>query len=64
MVRAFSSWPNVTLIDTKVKRARRSIKSRNWLEDEVEEEVSTNNDNVMRTPQDVKNLDKIEDQAA
>ena len=64
MLRAFSSWPNLTLIDTKVKRARRSIRSRNWLEDGVEEEVSTSNDNDMRTPQDVKNLDKIKDQAA
>ena len=33
-------------------------------EDGVEEEISTSNDNDMRTPQDVKNLDKIENQAA
>ena len=33
-------------------------------EDGGEEEISTSNDNDMRTPQDVKNLDKIEDQAA
>ena len=32
--------------------------------DEDEEEVSRSNDNDMRTPQDVKNLDKIENQAA
>ena len=32
MVRAFSSWPNLTLINTKVKRARRSNRSRNWME--------------------------------
>ena len=29
-----------------------------------DKEVSTSNGNDMRTPQDVKNLDKIEDQAA
>ena len=33
-------------------------------EDGGEEEISTSNHNDMRTPQDVKNLDKIEDQAA